>query len=368
MSNTEKKSENGIHIFRWLSLWPKWIGYTAVVWSLMYLILGQYWALGGNGFPFGIGDPQSEYSMLAGLRPETGAPIMVGFGLVGVIVAVMMIRGWGKGLLRIVLLIFVYMLVAILLFAVIDYRVLASAAYGFIFLIGAPFDFPHGVKFFEQMMYWTIINQYISMLGAFLWSATALVYQRQTRNACPYCGRNSNPSKWTSQSSAASWGKWCTYIAIIIPICYSITRWCWALGIPLGTTKELLDSFERDSPGIWLMGASLATVALGGAILTLGLIQPWGEIFPRWFPFIAGRRVPLSLAIIPASLVSIMVTSAGLMYIRGFINKGGLDHRGWALEGPELLWPIWGVALFGATIAYYYRRRGTCKYCKQVIK
>lgn len=140
------------------------------------------------------------------------------------------------------------------------------------------------------------------------------------------------------------------------------------MGIPLGTTKELLESFERDSPGIWLMGASLATVALGGTILTLGLIQPWGEIYPRWFPFIAGRRVPLSLAIIPASLVSIMVTSAGLMYIRGVINIGGLDHRGWALEGPELLWPIWGVALFGATIAYYYRRRGTCKYCKQVIK
>ncbi|AIW84600.1 putative membrane protein [Bacillus mycoides] len=38
------------------------------------------------------------------------------------------------------------------------------------------------------------------------------------------------------------------------------------------------------------------------------------------------------------------------------------------MEGPELLWSIWGVALFGATIAYYYRRRGTCKYCKQVIK
>lgn len=83
MSNTEKKSENEIHIFRWLSLWPKWIGYTAVVWSLMYLILGQYWALGGKGFPFGIGDPQPEYSMLAGLRPETGAPIMAGFKLNG---------------------------------------------------------------------------------------------------------------------------------------------------------------------------------------------------------------------------------------------------------------------------------------------
>ncbi|CAI8921601.1 MULTISPECIES: hypothetical protein [Bacillus cereus group] len=363
MLKIKKTSETGIHIVERLSLWPKWIGYVAGAWSFMYFILGLYWALGGKGFPLGIGDPHSEYSMLAGLRPEIGAPMMVGFGLMGVIVAVLMILGWGKGLFRMMLLTFVYMLVAILLFAVIDYRILATAAYGIVFLVGAPFDFPSEANFFEHMMYGTVINQYISMLGSFLWIATALAYQRQTRNACPYCGRNSNPSKWTSQSSAASWGKWCTYIAIIIPICYSITRWCWAIGIPLGTTKELLDSFERDSPGIWLMGASLATVALGGAILTLGLIQRWGENFPRWFPFVAGKRVPLSLAIIPASLVSIMVTSAGLMYIRGFINKGGLDHRGWALEGPELLWPIWGVALFGATIAYYYRRRNKCRHC-----
>ncbi|MBY0598028.1 hypothetical protein [Bacillus bingmayongensis] len=360
MLNVKKQGKGGIG---WLSLWPKWIGYVAGAWSLMYFILGLYWTVGGTGFPIGIGDPQPGYSMLGGLSQEIGAPAMVGFGVMGVIVAIMMIRGLGNGLLRIILLAFVYMLVVILLFAVIDYRVLVTVAYGIVFLVGAPFDFPHGLNFFEQMMYGTIVNQYISMLGVFLWSATALVYQRQTRNACPYCGRSSNPSKWTSQSSAASWGKWCTYIAIIVPICYSITRWCWAIGIPLGTTKELLDSFERDAPGIWLIGASLATVALGGAILTLGLIQRWGEHFSRWFPFVAGKRVPLSLAIIPASLVSIMVTSAGLMYIRKVINTGGLDHRGWALEGPELLWPIWGIALFGATIAYYYRRRNRCRHC-----
>ncbi|KEK24087.1 hypothetical protein [Bacillus gaemokensis] len=363
MLNTEKKSETRIHIFRWLSLWPKWIGYVAGAWSLIYFILGLYWGVGGKGFPIGIGDPQPEYSMLAGLKPEIGAPVIAAFGLIGVVVAFMMIRGWGEGLIRIVLLMFVYILVVIQLFAVIDYRVLVTAAYGIVFFVGAPFDFPHGVDYFERMMYWTIVNQYMSMLGAFLWIATALVYQRRTRNVCQYCGRSSIPSRWTAQSSAASWGKWCTYIAIIVPICYSVTRWCWAVGIPLGTTKELLDSFERDSPGIWLMGAFLATVALGGAILTLGLIQRWGEHFPRWFPFVAGKRVPLSLAIIPASLVSIMVTSAGLMYIRGVINKGGLDYRGWALEGPELLWPVWGVALFGATLAYYYRRRNRCRHC-----
>lgn len=103
--------------------------------------------VGRKGFPLGIGDPHSEYSMLAGLRPEIGAPMMVGFGLMGVIVAVLMILGWGKGLFRMMLLTFVYMLVAILLFAVIDYRILATAAYGIVFLVGAPFDFPSEANF-----------------------------------------------------------------------------------------------------------------------------------------------------------------------------------------------------------------------------
>lgn len=35
----------------------------------------------------------------------------------------------------------------------------------------------------------------------------------------------------------------------------------------------------------------------------------------------------------------------------------------WATLAPELLWPLWGVALGTATLAYYYRRRGRCPHC-----
>jgi hypothetical protein len=62
--------------------------------------------------------------------------------------------------------------------------------------------------------------------------------------------------------------------------------------------------------------AGLATVAVGGAILTLGLVQRWGEVFPRWIPFLSGKRVPIWLAVIPASLVAVIVTNAGLMFVR----------------------------------------------------
>ena len=104
--------------------------------------------------------------------------------------------------------------------------------------------------------------------------------------------------------------------------------------------------------------------------LTLGLVQRWGETFPRWVPSLGGRRVPPLLAIVPAAAVSVIVASAGLMFVRfaitGTFTLGKYAvtlGENWAGLAPELLWPIWGVALAAATLAYYYRTRGRCTRC-----
>src|SRR5690606_25794922 len=39
---------------------------------------------------------------------------------------------------------------------------------------------------------------------------------------------------------------------------------------------------------------SLSVISLGLASLTIGLVRPWGEVFPAWLPWIGGRRVPLA--------------------------------------------------------------------------
>lgn len=104
-------------------------------------------------------------------------------------------------------------------------------------------------------------------------------------------------------------------------------------------------------------------MAIAGAMLTLGLEQRWGEIFPGWLPLLGGRRVPPALAIVPAALVSILVISAGLMFIRlALLGTAGdvftfIGDEDWVALAPELLWPVWGVALAAATLAYYLRRR-----------
>jgi hypothetical protein len=106
----------------------------------------------------------------------------------------------------------------------------------------------------------------------------------------------------------------------------------------------------------------------------LGLVQRWGEVFPRWMIGLAGRRVPIALAVVPASIVSVLLIVGGLAIgtglarmVAGLAAGGaeGIELLGVIIfqVGPTLLFPIWGVALAVATLGYYYRRRGPCSMC-----
>jgi hypothetical protein len=350
----------------WWQRWPDWVGYAAAGWSLLYGALGMYWALGGAGFPFGReNDPQAALSVLAGVQARTGGPIIAALGLVGALIAVAMARTWGRGILRTLMLAFAWAAAATLVLAIPDYRLLMAVAYAPIFLLGAPFGWPPA-NFFDVIT-WPVVNQVVCVAGGLCWAATALAYQRRSRDACAHCGRGGAGADWTTPANAAWWGKRAVAVAVVIPLLYAATRWAWALGIPLGISEELFR--EGQATGLWWAGAALATVAIIGALLTLGLVQRWGEVFPRWIPFLAGNRVPPAVAIVPASLVSILVTTAGLMFVRltllGTIGRAFtfIDVEDWAALAPELLWPFWGVALAAATLAYYHRRRAPCIEC-----
>jgi hypothetical protein len=36
----------------WIHDWPCWFHCAGVAWSLVYAVLGLYWAMSGRGFPF----------------------------------------------------------------------------------------------------------------------------------------------------------------------------------------------------------------------------------------------------------------------------------------------------------------------------
>ena len=126
--------------------------------------------------------------------------------------------------------------------------------------------------------------------------------------------------------------------------------------------------------GLWIAGLFLANFGLVGAVLMLGLVQRWGEVFPRWMIGLAGRRVPIALAVVPAAIVSVLVFVGGIaiwsglpQLVAGLVANGGKDIGiiGGIIfhVGPTLLFPVWGVALAVATLGYYYRRRGPCSVC-----
>jgi hypothetical protein len=66
--------------------------------------------------------------------------------------------------------------------------------------------------------------------------------------------------------------------------------------------------------------------------------------------------VPPKLAIVPATVVAVFVTSAGLEYWRIAFSGPMAMETSWTTLGPELLWPLWGIALAAAALAYKLRR------------
>lgn len=358
MVDTPDRRVSGLAL--WWSRWPQWIGYVAAIWTLLYAALGLYWTFGGIGFPFGSANDQAAIeSFFEGVQQGSGAPVIALSGLIAAVIAFIMVRTARKGVVGIALLTIAWLLAVALLVVIPDRRALITVAYALVFLLGAPFSWPPDRAF---VIPWPVVNQFILMGGGVLWAMTALSYQRRMQKACVNCGRIAGVATWSKPETALRWGKWAVSIAIIVPAIYALTRWLWALGIPLGISEE----FYREglAEDLWLIGAALASIAVGGAILTLGLVQPWGERFPRWMIGLAGKRVPPLLAIIPASIVAVVVTSAGLADVRLFFILGN-PAENWVTIGPAMLWPIWGVALAVATLSYYYRRRGACTYCGQ---
>ncbi len=330
----------------WRGRWPAWIGYATAVWSLAYGALGVYWALGGAGFPFGDAGADDWMSLLGGLRAEVGGPLIAGLGLTGAAVAVAMARSWGRGIARGALLGFGWGACATLLLVVPDARVLALLGYlpALVFKLG--FD----------AVDWPILNQAVCMAGGFAWGMATLPYGRRTRGAGTRRGRTAAGTGWTAPDAASRWGRWVTYAAVVLPLPYAATRLAWALGVPLGLSGELGASFETE--GARIAETSLGGMALGGALLTLGLVQRWGEVFPRWVPVLGGKRVPPALAIVPATLVSVALTAGGLTMFR-LQAAGSFDGTGWGAGAPTLLFLPWGVALGLATLAYHQRRSGS---------
>jgi hypothetical protein len=99
-------------------------------------------------------------------------------------------------------------------------------------------------------------------------------------------------------------------------------------------------------------------------LLMLGLVQRWGEVFPCWIIGLAGRRVPTALAVVPASVASVLLIVGGigiwsvLDQMAANLAASGAEDTDLIVDiifqvGPTLLFPVWGIAL-AVALGYYY--------------
>jgi hypothetical protein len=346
--------------------WQQWAPYGAVAWSLIYAVLGIYWAVSGRGFPYAAG---SAADMMGPLLERFGTGVtwfvVMVAGIPAAVMGTAMLRGVRGRVLRPLFIacgallagVFLFLMTSLTLLTLFGYIPYAVKA----LITGAEF----GQVYLEGVTDWATLHQLLCLIGGFLWLAATVSYARRSGDACLYCGRRDGPEGWTSPNKAARWGRIAVYVAMVVPVLYALTRYAWALGIPLGMSEEHLRLGQES--GTWISGLFLATFGLVGAVLTLGLVQRWGEVFPRWMIGLAGRRVPIALAVIPASIVSVLLTVGGITIWAGYAQladaAGATGQDMGIVVGPTLAFPVWGIALAVATLGYYYRRRGLCSVC-----
>ncbi|MFR9774961.1 hypothetical protein ACL02O_02750 [Micromonospora sp. MS34] len=154
---------------------------------------------------------------------------------------------------------------------------------------------------------------------------------------------------------------WAVRVAHLIPLAVlpsGLWRIALVAGVPIGASAY--GAPVRPGLGESLYIVSLSLVSEGLALLALGLVRPWGEVFPRWLPGLGGRRVPPSVAVTAATTGALALTliwgyAAWGVVIRG--NDLGFSPAGFALlVACYLPLLLWGPLLLILTVAYHRRR------------
>jgi hypothetical protein len=119
---------------------------------------------------------------------------------------------------------------------------------------------------------------------------------------------------------------------------------------------------------VYVILLSIVSELLGFS--AVGLVAGWGEVFPRWLPGLRGRRVPVRVAVVPASIGATVLTllTAWTAVTLAF----GVNVRGEAPSTPLFTFDTWqgilaiaayapllawGPLLAAVTVAYQRRRR-----------
>jgi hypothetical protein len=158
---------------------------------------------------------------------------------------------------------------------------------------------------------------------------------------------------------------WVRAAAYAVPLCVlpsALWRlWKLATGLPPGC-QQLMRAWEP-----WYI-AALSVGSFGAALLTIGLVRPWGEVVPRRVPFLGGRTVPVGAAVIAAAAGASVIFAVyayallnPILHLRPTPQIPGCpppteEPGAWVAIASYTPLLAWGPLLVVVTVAYYRRR------------
>ncbi|MFB7481291.1 hypothetical protein ACFUEM_22880 [Streptomyces anulatus] len=171
---------------------------------------------------------------------------------------------------------------------------------------------------------------------------------------------------------AAGVPRWARRVACTVPLVV-LPSGIWRLGV-LFTEDKRGGAIED-----WAMNGYVVLLTLLSEVLAftaVGLVARWGEVVPRWMPWLRGRRVPTAAAVVPAMIGATILTLVFTVFTvvatvttvtRSKANGDPLPADfpsragGWetfyfyAAYVPLVLWgPMLGILTYA-----YWRRRGS---------
>ncbi|GGV30002.1 hypothetical protein [Streptomyces spectabilis] len=175
-----------------------------------------------------------------------------------------------------------------------------------------------------------------------LLTAVAVAYRRRLKGRCPRCGQahagpNDGPLAHPAPSSAPRRTRATAYALLCGLLPWAGVKTVWlcggdAIGVRAEAWRREVETESSGAPrALASVGIDVTVLAaLLGVFLLLGLLHRWGQVFPRWAPFLSGRRVPRLLPLAPAWL-----TGAGLACYGTLLTLGAALMAAGVLPSPE---------------------------------
>lgn len=159
--------------------------------------------------------------------------------------------------------------------------------------------------------------------------------------------RRAAENNGTAHPARRGWVLWITWIAVVAPVPYSVSRVPWAAGIPVGISEEYLR--ELDSPGWGSLGLlGLALLSEGTGTFTHVFVKARAQRVPGWVPLLGARPVRPRIVIGPLLLPIVVLAAVNLAFLRELIVHGGVqspdgfpDEPTWSLWAHSVVFLVW---------------------------